>query len=703
MAAFSKLIKTPDKRSWATLDQIQWLVGWLPDYIKAQQSHELHHFWPKLFAAWLQEFPLPAVTATDVLAPEADYEADDDSDVPASSADEAAVKQDKIKKKKKESKKKRLAKKAALNAKLSLPERILGQWTEKKHGQLKTFMRWHSGATRAPRKKKGAEATSIWLTANSAAKPRRRLQETEAYIHLHYKERIAEAVHQRIQGSSDDSGPMINVIRQVAKELYADEDDETRTAVAAYIETKHAEALASLASAELDTVDPSPEQYQDGINLLPSYLEAVLSEASRRTGWSFSVLMGGPMPVNNGDIQTASINIGHTTTGITFKDTYREFETAVVRPYTEFLRVVYPSDVRATRALSLEAQAATKDSTLDSHDANVAIFDVHSSSSPDTSNAAPIVPATATDNVPIPAVDDALTAAVDNLPTTAVHSAPTTAVNSAPTTAVNSAPSTAVISAPTTALNIAPTTAVDDARTTVVDNTAAVIEVTPPATLSPRFNRKATTAMKATALDSPDTPPRPKPTPPGYKKSLQARALVEAAAAKLKEEQMAAAKALADRVAADTAANVAADQLAAQAAGNILAGAATASVEITPAVPEVAAADDLANVITQTTVAAPSTFSHATHHPLPTMAPAGPCASGEAAEPSARPRRQAVPTAAGAEVAKQLALKEAKAKKAAETRARNIAKRAAEGDGNGSSKKPRVAPNQAPAGGKRKR
>lgn len=120
-------------------------------------------------------------------------------------------------------------------------------------------MRWHSGATRAPRKKKGAEPVSLWFAASEASKPRRRLQETEAYIYLHYKDRIVDTVRAEMD-KSEAKGPMINIIRQVAKDLYAQEDDETRTAVNAHIA---AHAAAALAKEQLETANPTPEEYQE--------------------------------------------------------------------------------------------------------------------------------------------------------------------------------------------------------------------------------------------------------------------------------------------------------------------------------------------------------------------------------------------------------------------------------------------------------
>lgn len=95
MVAFSKLTSAPDKRSWATLEQIRWLVSWLQAYIVAQQTHTLHIFWPKLFTAWFKEFPLRDPTDDDASAVES--ESGYESDAPAESADESAVKAEKRK------------------------------------------------------------------------------------------------------------------------------------------------------------------------------------------------------------------------------------------------------------------------------------------------------------------------------------------------------------------------------------------------------------------------------------------------------------------------------------------------------------------------------------------------------------------------------------------------------------------------------
>lgn len=101
-----------DKRRWATQQQIQWLITWLPDYLEAQRENTLHIFWATLFLAWFKEFPCREPTDIDASASEA--ESDSESDIPPESADEAAVALGKRKQQAKVKKQQKRAKKVCL-------------------------------------------------------------------------------------------------------------------------------------------------------------------------------------------------------------------------------------------------------------------------------------------------------------------------------------------------------------------------------------------------------------------------------------------------------------------------------------------------------------------------------------------------------------------------------------------------------------
>lgn len=118
-------------------------------------------------------------------------------------------------------------------------------------------MRWHC-ATRVSHNKKGASIYASIFDAQTA-KPHCRLQSTEAYIRLYYDCRIIKPVRQEI-AKAGCKGPMIHLIRSVAKGLYEAEDDKTCEAVEAYIEKI---AQEQLKDPSLSTAEPTPALYQE--------------------------------------------------------------------------------------------------------------------------------------------------------------------------------------------------------------------------------------------------------------------------------------------------------------------------------------------------------------------------------------------------------------------------------------------------------
>lgn len=130
--------------------------------------------------------------------------------------------------------------------------------------QLRSFMRLHSGPSK-PRKTNPAVLPAAPVFGHSAVheKPHRAPQETEAYIHLYYPTRIITHVERRVI-EEDHHGPKINVIRQVAREMYEKEDEETRAAVLAYVAAEAEKTdMTQTALAEAEVAEnPTPQQYQ---------------------------------------------------------------------------------------------------------------------------------------------------------------------------------------------------------------------------------------------------------------------------------------------------------------------------------------------------------------------------------------------------------------------------------------------------------
>jgi hypothetical protein len=92
-------------------------------------------------------------------------------------------------------------------------------------------MRWHASTSKPVRKKAGA-LLGLSIFGITTSKPRRRLQETEVYSKLYYRDRILPAVQDGLKTAGEHNGPLIKLIEEVTMELFAEEDAETKGIVA---------------------------------------------------------------------------------------------------------------------------------------------------------------------------------------------------------------------------------------------------------------------------------------------------------------------------------------------------------------------------------------------------------------------------------------------------------------------------------------
>jgi hypothetical protein len=74
---------------------------------------------------------------------------------------------------------------------------------------------------------------------------------------------------------------------------------------------------------------------------LPSSVKSFCEEMQMRTGWSFTVLCGGPEPTNDGRIRTIAIHVGVDRFGQIFSKAQGEFTEKFVNPFSAFLQNVY--------------------------------------------------------------------------------------------------------------------------------------------------------------------------------------------------------------------------------------------------------------------------------------------------------------------------------------------------------------------------
>ncbi|KAF7982380.1 hypothetical protein HWV62_28459 [Athelia sp. TMB] len=330
-----------DRRVWTSSPEESYMKGCLPDFEVAQRNRDFSNFWPSLYTGYWKLFTIPPPKPADLLDDE-DSEPRYESDVPMDSAEEemfARTERGQLRAAEEEAHTKEQALQREKSKGLSPEERYEARYIRKRK-----------------KKKKATIAILPALDASAApGRPSRINQEDEVYLHL-FRDRIMPSVEKRII-DEDIKGPPINIIRQVARELYKDEDEQTRAMVAAELgiqterKTQDQEKKKSASLNATEQKPRMPQDFQDAIDAFPQWVDAMLQGACDSTGFSASLLIGGPVPEQQGDIATISVHVGKNPDGNTFGTVYQKYQTAVVKPYTEFLRTVYPAEVRADRAL----------------------------------------------------------------------------------------------------------------------------------------------------------------------------------------------------------------------------------------------------------------------------------------------------------------------------------------------------------------
>ncbi|KAF9489743.1 hypothetical protein BDN71DRAFT_1511844 [Pleurotus eryngii] len=113
-----------------------------------------------------------------------------------------------------------------------------------------------------------------------------------------------------------------------------------------------AQANDSTPTAKDTTVALSLMELQQHIQLLPVLIPPLLQQLQAKTKWAFSLLAGGPLPIANGDIDVCTFDIRETVLGNSSSHVYRDFQEGVLRPYTEFVRLVFNAEARQASALN---------------------------------------------------------------------------------------------------------------------------------------------------------------------------------------------------------------------------------------------------------------------------------------------------------------------------------------------------------------
>ncbi|KAF7965470.1 hypothetical protein HWV62_43299 [Athelia sp. TMB] len=340
-----------DKRRWTSASELPWLVACIPEYLEAQKKSKYHKFWAPFFEQYFTAYPVRDATEAD--QSDSGSESDCDSDAPLDTEEEevfSTTAAGKRKQKTKKTKANKRAKRTAQTKNQTREQKIEGRLIAKRKKQLKTWMRWHSEPARPGRRRKGSGFFGMPALGKSGKKkgPGRVSQLTEIYINLYYPTRMLPIVNKRLEDVTF-TGRSIDLIRQVAREMYAEEDEETRAAVEAVRATQQQGMVENADDEDSEGEgEPTPQEYQHAIDTIHPYIESMLKELMERTGLCASLIMGGPIPSNGGKIAAISYHMGKNAIGSSFGVAHQAYSTDIVRPYTDFLRNVYPRSLKSS-------------------------------------------------------------------------------------------------------------------------------------------------------------------------------------------------------------------------------------------------------------------------------------------------------------------------------------------------------------------
>ncbi|KAI6100665.1 hypothetical protein EV401DRAFT_1894504 [Pisolithus croceorrhizus] len=217
---------------------------------------------------------------------------------------------------------------------------ILANAIDKRKQQLRQWLRWHAGAG-----KNRAINRKTYQLVDKLLKPKACInKDWEIYAKVYYH----SWVKPKIEGSMTMN---ISTLRQKIKDAFESESQEIQDEI---FRMKEEQVVAASTSRDggkegvIDDEDDSiidPKICQLNIEQCGPALQHILEYMATKTGWAFSVIMGGPDPLDaQGECIVTrrvvffyGLHVGENKLGYNFAQAYSRFDGEVVQAYTEFL------------------------------------------------------------------------------------------------------------------------------------------------------------------------------------------------------------------------------------------------------------------------------------------------------------------------------------------------------------------------------
>ncbi|KAG1796843.1 hypothetical protein EV424DRAFT_1546897 [Suillus variegatus] len=154
-----------------------------------------------------------------------------------------------------------------------------------------------------------------WITKSSKDKPSCVLKDWKMYARMHYSDKVKDTVkcQQDVLKHDPDAKPAkktnLSIIREQTKLAFAEESEDIKMEVREAVEAMKVKKRVEIQDVQQGIPSLDNAVY---ISKIGAILTQFFEELHLMTGWTFSVLMGGPDPSAGGTLDISSFHVGTT-------------------------------------------------------------------------------------------------------------------------------------------------------------------------------------------------------------------------------------------------------------------------------------------------------------------------------------------------------------------------------------------------------
>ncbi|KAH7906399.1 hypothetical protein BJ138DRAFT_1222030 [Hygrophoropsis aurantiaca] len=223
----------------------------------------------------------------------------------------------------------------------------------KRKEQLTNKMRWFAGKGTRTRTLLSGPKNKALGTLASFGKGTRAPQTREVFVKLEAdaKTSYADTIRQRLdalaeqEGWQGDRAALMKARQEITKQVYEEAGEDVK----ALVEAKKAELTQIMhekkKASKLSKLPRTPEEIQNSIDVMPATMAKALVDLHELTGWSYTLLAGGPQLSEGGTLKSLTIHVGENKVGKDFGSALVGFKDKIVRPFDMYLRTVYPANI----------------------------------------------------------------------------------------------------------------------------------------------------------------------------------------------------------------------------------------------------------------------------------------------------------------------------------------------------------------------